>query len=392
MNFERHIKSVINCFCTPLVFMMWGFAIIACACSDNTMQTEPEVAATGFSMIVRSRAQEGVNKGESLINPAEITAAIYDATTGKQIDKASSASGGKLQVFPIVSDGSAFRIFYDTGDMGLNDSHDYITAIAVNVPDTIDAGITDTGFKFDIDVLNATDGYKGMEIPMFGFKRWNPKTIGKYAEWNSQPSLGTIWLLRSVCKVEVTLGDTERARMLSFPDDEPPVFPYGSSLLNRTASIAPDASAWFDSPAKPAETDEMDEDAAFNECPSRPFVSSRDVVMSTFSDDRRSCYIYLPEASASTLEDDVVMPLRLNITAQYTDTNGTHRVRGTLFPSLPHSGGEDSKPLTGTDYNSWKLKRNHVYSFTITDFTDENGFSYKVADSEPVIINVPDYE
>lgn len=389
--------------------MLAGLAAMMCSCSGHEDVPEPEMRqGTGLSIIIRAKGEDtrsGENGtwggeydgrmgtvAENTIAKESISLVIYDCTDGSVVDADTSAPGGTLEAFPIDSDMSAYRVLYHAGHVKFNDSHDYIAAIAVNTPHQPLNGLINSSFNFDVSLLNPEGGYEGALLPMFGFVRWNPKVLHSSETWNGQPTLGTISLLRSVCKVEVKLGDTSRASRLEFIDGEMPSFYMGGKLLNHTGTVAPDRSHWLDCAKAPHDITALDRDVTFNEYVSRPYCTTSDVVMTGISADRRSCYIYLPEAAGESVNGDEASPLRLNVPVQYTDGGVTRRITGTLFPSLPHTGGEDSKPVEGTDYTAWRLCRNHIYTFTITDFTDEQELTYKVGDTGSQTIYVPDYE
>lgn len=335
---------------------------------------------------------DGGSKAENTIDPSEIYVTVHDCTTGKVVDTENSSPGGRLAIYPLTADSSAFRVLYDASHLDFEDSHDYLASVAVNMPSAPRNGIMDSSYAFDISGLNPEHGYQGARIPMFGFVRWNHAELHSSETWNGQPSLGTIHLLRAVCKIEVTLADTGRAAMLSFTDNDLPSLYHGGSLLNRKATVAPKRIVWLD-PATPVyHLSDLSRGRAFNEIPSRPFSGEENTVLPGMSPDRRTAFIYLPEASAESIDRDLLQPLRLNVPVQYTDHDSVHYLTGTLFPSLPHTGGENSKPAPGADFEAWRLMRNHSYKFTITDFSDESGLTFSVASTTQAVINVPDYE
>ncbi|MDE6145760.1 MAG: hypothetical protein K2F96_05730, partial [Muribaculaceae bacterium] len=84
--------------------------------------------------------------------------------------------------------------------------------------------------------------------------------------------------------------------------------------------------------------------------------------------------------------------LRLTVTINYQPPGAqAQTITGTLFPSIPYDETQQKYP-NGTDFNNWKLIRNHIYRFTITDFVDETSLKYQVSESGNKTVEVPDFD
>ena len=73
------------------------------------------------------------------------------------------------------------------------------------------------------------------------------------------------------------------------------------------------------------------------------------------------------------------------------ELNNARTVTGTLFPSIPYDEVNQRYPAN-TDYNSWRLYRNHIYRFTIKAVSNETSFDYSVSVSGTQTVDVPTFE
>lgn len=346
--------------------------------------------------------EESASKFERTIDPNRIHVTVYDAS-GKTIGNLDSGDGSSDVVINTLSDEDGlYQIYFDISSLGLEEGEEYLASVIVNFAGVIDNGRVETT-SFSMQNLIGTSGgtdptdyYRG-RMPMFGFIRW---TLGEHAdqlETYQTPVIGTIELLRAVCKIEVRLGDPNRYPETQFMridlDNSPKLAYVKGRHINTTGYIAPAKSEWND-PLKKSTKDLTFQDS-FNELTSSRWTSAttEHLILPAHSADERMFYIYLPEASGVSMAPNFD-PLRLNVTVTYDNPNDNKPARsvtGTLFPSIYYDEINQQYPVY-SNFNRWKLVRNHIYRFTITDIANETSLKYNVSVAGEQVITVPTFD
>ncbi len=318
-----------------------------------------------------------------------------------------------MLILPLPGQSNMFYAYLDVTDLKLQKGQDYVVAVTANYYDDsrpVISQISNSTFSLD-SLINVKGGggkdpldYYHGAIPMFGLLRW---TFGDYAEpdgYFDASSIGTVHMLRSVCKIEVLLPseeDSPIAKNLSFDESLPPhLAGVSGTHLNAKGMITPQRNKWLATGIKSVK--DITFANTYNELRSRwvsQVYDDKSYYLPGMIKDKNGkttgYYIYLPEASAATMAPQVD-PLRLNVTVTFTpdkgDTSKRKRtVTGTLFPSIPYDEVNQCYPV-GTDFEAWKLVRNHIYRFIITDIADETSLEYRVNQPGQQIVNVPDFD
>lgn len=352
---------------------------------------------------------ESASRFEKTIDSKRIHVALFDTEGVPVADLYSGKNAAEVIVRTISIEEGKYYIYFDISELDLKEKEDYIVAVMVNY----DSQFTPSGARIDnstfslSSVIGETGGnspydyYKGA-IPMFGFTHW---TFGKYAEpddINEIPIIGRIPLIRAVCKIEVRLADPEqypRTARMSIDENRSPRLAYVNGRhLNTRGHIAPAKYRW----TNPLRTSTLDLSfyESYYELTGYRWTSPADeeenrkdhFFLPARSADGKTYYAYLPEASGLSLEPNPDA-LRLNVTVNYDPGNGrpVRQVTGTLFPSVYYDE-ENQKYPDYVNYNRWKLYRNHIYRFTITDIADETNLKYNVSVSGEQTVNVPNFE
>lgn len=402
------------------------------ACDDKDVPPSwmdpDETGRTYLSMIITtgaeptSRADDGANGWgdpyndedgtgiENRIDPGKVHVAVFDARTGASLGVASTTGNSTdVLVQPISKGTGLYNLYFDITDMGLQRGRDYVAAVVVNTANPPAGPTIDSDYVFTLQTLTGgnpgtgADYYANGLLPMFGFVRWNMGEF-KFPQQNpGYPSVGTVELMRSVCKIEVKITDDPaftNAPFMHFAEDELPRLAYAGRHVNRSGYVTPKRQHWIKQ-GKNTTRDLTFAESHFENSSTRWNQNNPQdhVVFSACSPDKRSYYIYLPEASGQSMRPNA-QPLRLNVVIVFDDPDPSlpddsplkhRRITGTLFPSLPYTGAP-ATVAPGTDYTDWKLVRNHIYRFTLTDFIDETGLQYQVNEIKGVNVFVPDFD
>lgn len=356
-------------------------------------RTVRDDGAEGWGDPYDSLAGSGV---ENAVDPARVHVMLYDAD-GAPLGVVSSAdSPSRVKLYPVSEADGIYHIVFDATDMGIFRNRDYMAAVVVNTAERPDPSHPGS-VAFDYSELPGSGSDGGGLIPMFGFKRWRMGTFDFPDGYPAFPSIGTIDMLRAVSKVEVRISDDfsdhERARFLTLSEAAPPRLNSIGLHLNRRGFAVPREQFW-----KAGNRDGI-RDLTFNESfhentSLRWNASSADenLVFPLMAADRRSACVYVPEASGASMRP-VAENLRLIVTALYQTPDMTEPqvIVGTMFPSVPFDEDLQNYPA-GTDFRNWKLTRNHIYRFIITDFVDETAFKYAVSATNDQTITVPDFD
>lgn len=376
---------------------------------------------TYITMIVRSsgtesRAEEGPTWGdnynskegnyfENYIDPQRIHVAVYDAAGKTIADLYSGQNENKVMVQTISEKEGLHYVYFDISGLGLEDGKEYMVSVIANYEGRPTGLLLNDG-TFSLSKLSGPNpvvgpNYYNGAIPMFGFLRW---TFGEFSFPNGYdgfPSIGEIRLLRSVCKIEVSLTkDYNRypnAEFMRFDEGLLPSLGFVSGRhINQTGRFTPNSTVW----KTKTKTTDLTFLESYYEYKDRwtSTTDSEHLTFPAYSEDGRTAYIYLPEASGASMYPNPDA-LRLYVSIIFDDPDPTlpedspkkHRkVTGTLFPSIEYNP-ESMLPYEDTDYNSWRLVRNHIYRFIVTDFIDETTLDYKVAQTQDKVITVPDF-
>ncbi|MBD5365342.1 MAG: hypothetical protein HDR79_10435 [Bacteroides sp.] len=320
-------------------------------------------------------------------------------------------NGADIMLLPIPGNSYSFYAYIDVSDLRLSRGQDYIVAVTANytnndIPRI--ARLSDTTFRMDSlavhkpsETVDPTEYYNG-GIPMYGVLRWRCGTLDE-PDGNYDPlSIGTVHMLRSVCKIEVLLPSEEQSEIapfIEFNDESKPHLAFVSGKhLNKTGFITPKKENWLNNSI--IQTPNISFTNSYNERQDRWTAPNGEephlyLPAAIKNDDGKimGYYIYLPEASGQSMEpyDDA---LRLNVSVNFTPEGEIARQRtitGTLFPSIPYDEEKQSYPADA-NYNRWKLTRNHIYRFTITGVANETSLVYRVSTSGTQIIDVPTFD
>lgn len=337
---------------------------------------------------------------ENRIDPQKIHILIYDSA-GKLLGTVTSAPPAEqVKIYHFIDGNpSLYQVVFNASDIGIVKGRDYMAAVVANIGSAYSPKGID-GVTFNQSALtgrNPADGvnYYGGAMPMFGFLRWHMGSFEQLeGQLNGFPSIGTVHMLRSVAKIEVALTNDfdkhPKAQFMTFDDGNPPRFSLAGRHLNALGNIAPAFSKWRNKQT----TTQLSFNDSFNENTSSRMGSASDnILFHATSADGRMRYIYVPEASGDGMSPNE-SPLRLDVTVSYNNPDegsGEPRtITGTLFPSIPYDDST-GRPVAGTDYTDWRLTRNHIYRFTITDFADETSLRYEVRTTQQQTIEVPDF-
>lgn len=343
---------------------------------------------------------EEATKFERTIDPTKVHVALYDSE-GKPIANLDSDGADSDVIIRTISEQEGiYQIFFDISNLDMGKGQEYVAAIIANYNGRPDAETIDNN-TFNIQTLtgaaggqNPLDYYKG-RMPMFGFIRWN---YGQYADpetIDETPVIGKIELLRAVCKIEVMLGDPELypkcADMSIDTGDAAPHLAFVKGRhINTRGHVAPAKSVWLDPTKK--NTANISFQDSFFELTSNRWTSetSEHLYLPAWTADGKF-YIYLPEASGLSLNPNFDA-LRLNVTVNYHPKDEVPRsITGTLFPSILYDQENQLYPAF-TNYTRWKLVRNHIYRFVITDIANETALKYNVSVAGDREINVPTFD
>lgn len=340
------------------------------------------------------------NLFENHINPQLIHVAVYDADGNTIQDLYSGRNDKKVMIQSISDKEGLYYIYFDVSGLGMEKGKEYIASVIVNYEGTPIGSMLDDG-NFSLSTLTgpgtpvAGENYYRGAIPMFGFIRW---TFGNYSfsdEHAGFPSIGEIDLIRSVCKIEVQLADKDnypRTEYMTFPADKKPRLSYvNGRQINNRGHMAPQKAKWL-KPGMRQTKDLSFEDSFYEQARDRwTSPTSEHLYFQATANNERCCYIYLPEASGASMTPNLDA-LRLTVTINYQPPGAqAQTITGTLFPSIPYDETQQKYP-NGTDFNNWKLIRNHIYRFTITDFVDETSLKYQVSESGNKTVEVPDFD
>lgn len=406
--------------------MALAIALTGCDAKDEPMppadDATGEAAKTYLSMLLNtgsdrpaSRADsatgwydpfdtESGNDIENRIDPKKINIAIYKADGTPLGTITSTGNSNGVKIYRFVNNPKLYQVVFDASGLGVMRGEEYIAAVTVNADGSFNADDIDH-YTFSAasltGVTNPADGpnyYSRGVLPMFGFIRWRVGSTGTLGgQLDGFPSIGTINLLRSVTKIEIAITQNydqfPDARYMTFDTSNPPRLGYAGHHTNSLGYTAPRMRNWINKSG----TNELSFAESFHENSSTRLASKTDnIYFHATSADGLMYYIYLPEASAESMRPNEE-PLRLNVSIDFNkpatgnDPAIRKNITGTLFPSLPYDD-KTGRPQAGTDYNSWRLMRNHIYRFTLTDFVDETSLGYIVTETRPQINFVPDFE
>ncbi|MDE6535394.1 MAG: hypothetical protein K2K82_05215 [Muribaculaceae bacterium] len=319
--------------------------------------------------------------------------------------------GDDIMILPMPGHENTFYVYFDVSNLNLIKGNEYVLAVTANYTNNSQPAISrisDTTFRMDSlinhkagEIVDPTEYYKG-SLPMFGVMRWNYGTLEAKDGYFDTSTIGTVQMLRSVCKIEVLLPTEEQsaiAPFLEFNDENKPHLAFVSGKhLNKTGYITPKKEKWLNTAIK--QTTNIKFTDSYNARVDRWTSADANVphlyLPATIKNEEGKTmgyYIYLPEASGHSMEpyEDA---LRLNVSVKYTpegDTDRTRIVTGTLFPSIPYDE-ENQRYPDDTNYNDWRLYRNHIYRFTIKAVANETSLDYNVSVTGDKTINVPDFE
>lgn len=425
-----NILKSLNCIRRRAIYGAAALMLLAglSACEDTNEPSTPDSTLpeghTYISMLVStgaaSRADfDGAYWGDSYndeiatrlekqIDPQKIHVAIFDNEGVPVADLYSGKNDNDVILRTISIEDGKYYIFFDISNLDLKDKENYVVAVLANY----DAQFTPASARIDNSTFsinsiigaeggkNPQDYYKGV-IPMFGFMRWTFCKFADPEDINEIPTIGIVKMIRAVCKIEVRLADPEQyprtARMTIDADRSPRLAYVNGRHINTRGHIAPAKYRWIN-PLKTSTLDlsfyESFYELAGNRWTSTDTEANRKdhLFLPAHSADGRSYYVYLPEASGLSLEPNPDA-LRLNVTVNYDPGNGkpVRQITGTLFPSIYYDE-ENQKYPDYVNYNRWKLVRNHIYRFTITDIADETNLKYNVSVTGEQTVNVPNFE
>lgn len=346
--------------------------------------------------------KEGASEFERAIDPSRIHVTIYD-TTGNALGNLDSGDGSSDVVINTISDENGIhQIYFDISELGLETGEEYIASVIINYSGVIDnSQVENSAFSMQ-NIVGATGGtdptdyYRG-RIPMFGFIRWSLGNHAEQEETYKTPIIGTIELLRAVCKLEVCLGDPEmypETAFMSIDMNNPPHLALVNGRhINTRGYIVPEKDNWINKLKN--STRDITFQESFRELIGYRWTSetTENLVLPAHSADQRMFYIYLPEASGLSLAPNFD-PLRLNVTVTYDnpdDDKPARTVTGTLFPSIYYDEVNQQYPVY-SKFDRWKLTRNHIYRFTITDLANETAMKYNVSVAGEQVVTVPPFD
>ena len=311
---------------------------------------------------------------------------------------------------PIPGTYNMFYVYFDITDVDLKKGLEYICAVNANYSQrAIPSGsAANTYFDFETLVNTAAGGgtagpdyYKG-RIPMFGVVKW---TMGQYDAaigYYDISTIGTVHMLRSVCKIEVLLPNEDESAIAPFLEFNNEIKPHLALVsgrhLNKSGYVAPMREQWMQSGI--FQTTDLSFTNSYNERIDRwasGAANNPDLYLPATIEDENGkvigYYIYLPEASGRSMLpfDDA---LRLNVSVKFSPEGNkelTRTITGTLFPSIYYDE-ENQRYPDYVNYNRWKLYRNHIYRFVITGVANETSLIYDVSQTGSQTIDVPTFE
>lgn len=246
--------------------------------------------------------------------------------------------GDDIFILPMPGNEKTFYAYVDVTDLDLEEGKEYIFVVTANygnnsVPAI--SQISNTTFALDSlinhktgEIADPAEYYKG-SIPMFGVMRWKYGTLEKPDGYFDKSTIGTVHLLRSVCKIEVLLpteAQSEIAPYLEFNNEIQPHLAFVSGKhINTTGFVTPKKENWLLPSIKT--TQDLTFLNSYNErmVTEKRWKSNDEKDTNLYlpatikNEDGRiiGYYIYLPEATGKSMEpyEDA---LRLNVSVKYT--------------------------------------------------------------------------
>lgn len=351
---------------------------------------------------------EAGNLLENRISPKKIHVAIFDEDKNFIRLVSSADIDSKVTLYSVDQTTGLHHIVFNTTGLGIKRNKTYYSMVMVNFTLPADLSFSNVDVEkltfalSDLTGNNPTEGtgyYSKGYVPMFGFAAWKVGDFTFPEERPGFPSVATVDLIRSVCKIEVLLPteqESEIAPYLEFNDQIKPHLAYVSGKhLNKSGFVTPKKAIWLDDAIN--ESKDLKFADSYSERVDRwvsaDAANTNMYLPATITNDDGKIigyYIYLPEASGQSMRpyDDA---LRLNVSVKYTPEGGETRViTGTLFPSIAYDK-DTHAPADDVDYKRWKLYRNHIYRFTITGVSNETSLDYGVSVTGSQTIDVPDF-
>lgn len=240
-----------------------------------------------------------------------------------------------IMILPMPGNENTFYAYVDVTDLNLRKGTEYILAVTANYTNSsVPAinSISNTTFPLDSlaihnegETIDPTEYYNGA-LPMFGVMRWKFGELEAKDGYFDTSTIGTVRMLRSVCKIEVLLPTEKQSNIAPYLEFNDEIKPHlflinGRRHINKSGFITPKKDNWLLPSIK--QTTDISFINSFNERPDRWTSGNADdphlYLPATIRDKNNKTigyYVYLPEASGESMNpfEDA---LRLNVSVKY---------------------------------------------------------------------------